>query len=256
MKKDRILKTLAVLGAASTFAFGGLCACADNQKPTESPTEPNPPIVNPDDPKPDDPNPDDPKPTEKTDEEIFAEKVAEAETFFHAIDKNVTIDYTFEWGGSTFVSTVVYDDNKSKVVEGSDVTYYEQDGDQKYSYSNENGQWTKDFCEEDFYSFLNHYIEYFDRVEWTTYDKGNNQLVSKNNDTVKLSDGKTTILLSNVNDGVLKGDFSKVGTSSVELPREFVDNTQKQEENIYEIVDGQKVWNMPLILQTIQYHRI
>ena len=258
MKKDKFLKTFAVLGAVSVLGASGLAACAP--KTTEpNPVNPNPPVVDPIDPtKPVDPEKPDPKPPVDPEEEakkLFDEKVATAKAYFDAIDRNVTIDFTQSGNGVSIDRTYVFDDTKAMVEDGGDIQYFEYIDGKGYVYQNDGETWVKDYYEEDAFKAIGDLTDYAN-VTWDSYDKDAKQLVSgagKLKTTLTIENGVATVVYI---EGQLTTNiiFKDATTSVVAVPENVVDNTKPPvvEDKIYEIVNGQKVVNVPVFASAVE----
>ena len=177
------------------------------------------------------------------------EAIAEVSAFLSEVKENQKFTYTKTENSKeekySFLNGLL------KVEKDGAVTIYEEDGGQKYVYSQQDGAWNKDFTQQSISSILETFDAFANGVEnvsWSEYDaqkaqlsgsyKGQPVTATLNGDNITFQIGELSV---NVSKNV--ENFAK--------PEQVKDNTI-QSEKLWETVDGQRVYNYKLLAQTLE----
>ena len=219
--------------------------------PDTNPPEP-PPIVRPIEPDSSDPGKDPPDssivtPTPPVPAQIPTEEIAALVQDL----KGGNFTYTLTTEGNS--KEVTFDENIVKVVDGETIEIFSVDEENNYCFKlQENGLWTKDFAtgeelSSDIYDMMTAFADQLSQVTWESYDEETK--------TVKgtMSGASIELIFTEEGCSLFTGEstveISEIGTTIVSEPTEnVIDNTV---ENIYEIVNGEYVFNHALIYETI-----
>lgn len=231
----------------------------DNDRPDETP-DVNPdekPDENPEKPDGKDPAPDTPP------EEDPAEKLKKGvEKFDEFLEKAIsTQNFTCSQAGGGKELLAEIDGGNAKMTEAGRSTYYEgaENGNFSYVWSDELELWEKDFSETTSDSLISSLFGALKEIKWDTFDEeaqklsGNTQFELDGSAAsapveADLSAAGALSLVLRAKSGEVEIEIGKVGGTAVSLPAfEQVRDKTLPVENIYEIVDGEYQWNIPLL---------
>jgi len=243
----------AVLVIPMALSFVG---CGNDKAPSNEPVNPNPPIINPIDPdKPIEPvDPVDPKPPVV---EPGKEKEEAIENLYAFCDKMTSEkNYTYTTTNSNEHQTIKFgkDESSKEIVYVDDngvVAYYYKDNEDKFIVSQKNNEWHKNFADRfpDVVEITDSLVGEFKNTDWE-YDEDSKALTS-NNITLKLENDEIDMETSISEVETIRTNISSVGTTKNAIPEKVIDDTV-QSENIYEIVNGQKVFNIAVMRDVIE----
>ncbi len=230
----------------------------DNDRPDETPDEnPKTPDENPEKPDGKDPAPDTPP------KEDPAEKLKKGvEKFDEFLEKAIsTKNFTCSQAGGGKELLAEIDGGNAKMTEAGRSTYYEgaENGNFSYVWSDELELWEKDFSETTSDSLISSLFGALKEIKWDTFDEeaqklsGNTQFGLDGSAAsvpveADLSAAGALSLVLRAESGEVEIEIGKVGGTAVSLPAfEQVHDKTLPVENIYEIVDGEYQWNIPLL---------
>ncbi len=190
---------------------------------------------------------------DRTDETVVVksmeEAIAEVSAFLSEVKENQKFTYTKTENSKeekySFLNGLL------KVEKDGVVTIYEEDGGQKYAYSQQDGAWNKDFTQQSISSILETFDAFangVEKVSWSEFDAQKAQLSGS------YKGQPVTVTLNGDNITFQIGDLSVNVSKNVEnfaKPEQVTDNTI-QSEKLWETVDGQRVYNYKLLAQTLE----
>lgn len=256
--KNRFLALGLSIGMLAGLGLG-FAGCAKTKDKEDEPPVPSVP-VDPDKPDPDKPDPSKPVDPEKNKAEILAKAVAEIDAFADKFVEGKNFTYTETRNLGSRIAEV--DNDKMKMTKDGVVTYYQNEGENKYEYTiGDDNVWHKGFSETDVNTIAEGFAELLDRVTWTAFDDNQNLL----NGNVTLNQNVKADVVATVSNENAQIKFStpsetistridKVGITTVTLPENVKDDTiQEDVEKLFSInQDGTKTWNMPLLKQVLE----
>ncbi len=196
-------------------------------------------------------------------EETPAEKLARGVEKFDAFVDKLIEGRNFAYSQSGLGKNVLaeIDQTKAKLTEDGQVTYFEESEGQNFSYvwNDKIGLWEKDFSETNTNTLISSLQSALDGIRWGIYDEKNQFLggIGKLNFGGTAVDTSVQVDLSS--EGEMKAtigagnqtitmDVNKIGEVDVTLPaKEQVSDKTVPSENVYEIVNGQRQWNIKLL---------
>lgn len=254
-KKSAVLILATGFSVITTFGFAG---CEKEKDPEKNP---NTDVAIPNKPIEDDPITDQPIVVPDNDEEKQLEAaVKRANNAFNTLAALKNFTYSAKVSDTNFHNCYI-DGNVAKVDDCGVVAYYLEEDDQSYAIEMEDGAWHKNTTQQTSVSkmmawFVDSMTSGF---TWNFYDKASNRLQgTKEGDYVILQVEANSITMHvNYDPQTEKGQcdilLNNFGTTKVALPEKIVDDrTPVESENIYEIVDGKKVFNIVAIRDVLE----
>ena len=192
----------------------------------------------------------------KTEFDAFVQKLTTGKNFTYELEKPLQ-NITAEFAGDKLKTT------RHEAL-GDVVTYYSTESGENFVYALENDKaWHKDFAEEgrtiDY--ALSTVTDALDDVTWTAYDADANLLSGEVDTTIEGTPVKAEIEANfDQNDMSVKMksgltttnmQVSKIGTTSVTLPENVIDETAKNE-NIFTVENGETIWNVKAIKEVLE----
>lgn len=233
-KFKKVIKTLGALGLAALLAVGGtfLTSCKDNT-PT-NPINPNPSTpVQPVDPKPVDPKPVDPKPEDPA-QKLLETSTAEYNKILANIVKANSLTTSIETTNGDGAIIFEIQDNKLKSTQNKEITFVETTSTQTFEYSLQENEWHKNLAADVQTSktIKNSLCQTLEGVKWSAAKQEDGKITLTGLSTS--SPSKTSVSCQyNLKDNSLNLTTQSqimsvyhVNNTLVELPAQFVDDTQ------------------------------
>lgn len=228
-KFKKIMKVLGSLGLAATLALGATIFTSCKDVPSK-PINPNPstPVV------PVDPiKPVDPEDKEKI---LFETSIKEYNGIVATIKNANSLTTSVETTNGDGAKVFEIQNNKLKLTENQQISFVETTQDQTFEYTLQNNEWHKNLSTQNFtaQTLKSSLCETLGEVEWISAKQENNQITlngktdvssSKLNVSCQYNTKNNSLVLTTPNQTM---SVYNVDATLVNLPTQFVDNTQEQ----------------------------
>jgi len=224
----KVMKVLGALGLAATLALGATLFTSCKDVPSK-PVNPNPPTpVEPIEPD---------KPTTEDKDKILLETATgEYNKIVSNIVKAKSLTSSVDTTNGNGAKVFEIQDSKVKLTENQEITYVDTTEGQAFEYTLQNNEWHKNFSTQNFtaQTLKSSLCETLGEVEWTSAKQENNQITlngktdvssSKLNVSCQYNTKDNSLVLTTPNQTM---SVYNVDATLVNLPSQFVDNTQEQ----------------------------
>ena len=220
------IKTLGTIEFAALLSVGGLflASCSDQtEKPTTPPTTPPAPVEPVD-------------PPEDKDKILLETATGEYKKILANIVKAKSLTSSVDTTNGNNAKIFEIEDSKVKLTENQEITYVDTTEGQAFEYTLQNNEWHKNLSTQTFtaQTLKSSLCETLGEVEWTSAKQENNQITlngktdvssSKLNVSCQYNTKDNSLVLTTPNQTM---SVYNVDATLVNLPTQFVDNTQEQ----------------------------